>query len=325
MNKILIAITFTLSVIFQIAAQTPNAETEKLKLINQKTVENFKSGKFDEALVSAGQSLEQAIKIFGSEHPETAASYANLGEIYRAKEQYGKASENLEKALAIYQKQETADLKKIARTAESLGVALVFDGKREKAGEFLALAVNSAEKIYGAESREILPVLKNQTDYYQLTKQFDKMDELYIRRYLLAQKIFGNESSELTGIEDERFCAVTKTFGNPKEFLEKQKAFIEATRDTSIVRSGIVNGKAISLPKPVYPFGARADRAGGTFSVRVLIDETGKVIKAESICGGHPALREASREAAGKAKFKPAEINGKPIKVSGILVYSFVP
>jgi hypothetical protein len=56
-----------------------------------------------------------------------------------------------------------------------------------------------------------------------------------------------------------------------------------------------------------------------------LIDETGKVIKAESICGGHPALREASRNAATRAKFSPKELNGKPVKVNGVIVYNFVP
>lgn len=325
MKKTLFTITFILSVIFQITAQTPNPETEKLKLLNQKTVENYKAGKYDEALVSARQSLDLTIQMFGAEHLETAASYSNLGEVYRAKKQHEKGAENLQKALDIYQKQPVKDFKKISTIAESIGVALVFDDEREKAGEFIALAVAAAEKGFGKESRELLPLLKNQADYYQLTKQFDKMDELYIRRYLIAQKVYGRDSSELTKIEEERYCVVIKTFGNPGEFLEKQKAFTEATRENAILNSGVINGQAVSLPKPEYPMRARRDRAGGTFPVRVLIDETGKVIQAESICGGHPALREASQKAASKAKFKPTEFGGKPIKVNGIIVYSFVP
>lgn len=87
---------------------------------------------------------------------------------------------------------------------------------------------------------------------------------------------------------------------------------------------GVLNARAISLPKPPYPPAARAVRAGGTVSVRLTVDEEGSVASAEAI-SGHPLLRAAAVEAAKGAKFNPVIKDGKPVAVSGVVVYNFVP
>ena len=93
---------------------------------------------------------------------------------------------------------------------------------------------------------------------------------------------------------------------------------------TDTVSGGILNGKAISLPKPAYPPAARAVKAEGTVSVKVVIDESGYVISAEAV-SGHPLLRAAAVAAAREAQFAPTLINGVAVKVSGVLTYNFVP
>jgi TonB family protein len=89
-----------------------------------------------------------------------------------------------------------------------------------------------------------------------------------------------------------------------------------------VISGGILNGKAKSLPMPAYPPAASAIGATGTVSVQVLIDEFGKVIDAKAVTG-HPLLRAAAVEAAGKATFSPPP-PGIPVKVSGVLIYNFV-
>jgi len=46
------------------------------------------------------------------------------------------------------------------------------------------------------------------------------------------------------------------------------------------VSGGVLNGKAVLLPKPTYPTAARNARASGIVTVEVVIDEYGKVISA---------------------------------------------
>lgn len=91
---------------------------------------------------------------------------------------------------------------------------------------------------------------------------------------------------------------------------------------TELSNSGVVNGKAILLPVPVYPKAARAVGASGEVKVEIVIDETGEVIQAKSL-SGHKLLFDAATDAAMEAKFKPFMVKGKPVKVKGTIVYNF--
>lgn len=90
------------------------------------------------------------------------------------------------------------------------------------------------------------------------------------------------------------------------------------------ISGGVLNGRAISLPKPPYPPAARAVRASGAVSVQVLIDESGRVVSANA-ASGHPLLRQAAESAARGARFSPTLLSGQAVKVSGIITYNFVP
>lgn len=89
------------------------------------------------------------------------------------------------------------------------------------------------------------------------------------------------------------------------------------------ISGGVLNGKAISLPKPAYPPIAKAAHASGQVTVQVVIDESGKVISAHAT-GGHPLLQQAAVQAAYGARFTPTQLSGQPVKVTGIITYNFV-
>jgi TonB family protein len=92
--------------------------------------------------------------------------------------------------------------------------------------------------------------------------------------------------------------------------------------DRDPVSGGVLNGRAISLPQPVYPADAREANVSGAVTVQVTIDEEGKVILAKAV-SGHPLLQDAAVDAALKARFTPMQLAGQPVKVSGVLTYNF--
>jgi len=92
--------------------------------------------------------------------------------------------------------------------------------------------------------------------------------------------------------------------------------------ETAPISGGILNGKAISLPKPEYPAIARSARQSGTVSVQVIVDEDGRVISAKAV-SGPPLLQAAAAKAAAEALFSPTKLSGKPVKVTGIITYNF--
>lgn len=88
------------------------------------------------------------------------------------------------------------------------------------------------------------------------------------------------------------------------------------------ISGGVVNGKAIDLPKPNYSAAARAIGANGEVSVQVTIDEKGNVIAANAV-SGHALLRSSAVSAALNAKFRPTLLSDQPVKVKGVIIYKF--
>lgn len=88
------------------------------------------------------------------------------------------------------------------------------------------------------------------------------------------------------------------------------------------VSTGVLVGKAISKPAPVYPPIAKAAGAQGPVTVQVLIDEQGRVLSAKAT-GGHPLLQQAAVQTAYKWKFTPTMLSGQPVKVTGVVTYNF--
>ena len=94
-------------------------------------------------------------------------------------------------------------------------------------------------------------------------------------------------------------------------------------KSDELITDGVEVGRALELPKPVYPAIARAAHASGEVQVQVLIDTDGTVIAAASI-SGHPLLQAAAVSAARGTRFSPTTLNGEPVKVTGLLTYNFV-
>jgi TonB family protein len=88
------------------------------------------------------------------------------------------------------------------------------------------------------------------------------------------------------------------------------------------VSGGILNGKALSLPAPLYPDIAKRAGARGTVEVEVVIDTNGKVISAKAV-KGPVMLLAAAEQAARMARFTPTLLSGQPVRISGLITYNF--
>jgi protein TonB len=88
------------------------------------------------------------------------------------------------------------------------------------------------------------------------------------------------------------------------------------------ISGGVVNGKAISLPVPVYSPAAKAIGVSGIVNVEVTIDESGRVVSAKAVTG-HALLRQSAERAANNARFRPTLLSNEPVKVTGVIVYNF--
>ena len=96
------------------------------------------------------------------------------------------------------------------------------------------------------------------------------------------------------------------------------------TQNLEQVPESVSQSRATTKVKPVYPPTAKKMNATGKVEVEIMISEAGLVIEAAAI-SGHIALRNAAVEAARKWIFKPAMLNGAPVRVKSVLTFVFAP
>ena len=82
--------------------------------------------------------------------------------------------------------------------------------------------------------------------------------------------------------------------------------------------------RAITKVDPANPPTAKEMNVTGIIEVGIIISEIGHVVEATAI-SGHRALRNAAEEAARKWVFKPAILNGAPVRVKSVLTIVLGP
>ncbi len=83
-----------------------------------------------------------------------------------------------------------------------------------------------------------------------------------------------------------------------------------------------IEGRAVAVAEPIYPDEAKAKNALGKVAVNIKADSTGTIVSAKAV-SGNPLLRGAAEAAATLSKFAPAFSNGRPVRLSGTILYHF--
>jgi TonB family protein len=136
-----------------------------------------------------------------------------------------------------------------------------------------------------------------------------------------SQRVSDDKVVEQTNVEPTPTPEETKSENDETACLN-----VEYPKGKSkyIISFGVINGKAIDIPKPEYPEAARVAKVSGAVQVSVLIDEQGEVAWGR-IETGHPLLQAAVRKVVCQARFKPTTLSGKPVTIRGFIVYKFIP
>lgn len=92
--------------------------------------------------------------------------------------------------------------------------------------------------------------------------------------------------------------------------------------NSDLTENELINNRAVKLAKVFYPAEARKAKIQGKVLVRITVNQNGKVTEAQMI-EGNPIFKEACEKAALASIFKPRIEDGKKIRYSGKLQYSF--
>ncbi len=295
--------------------------TEAAKLAVE-VAELYKQGKFKEALPKAKRCLQIRERAFTPADEALRTALNNLAEVYMALQKYEDAAPLFQRLIKSYEEFGPSDAR-LVRALQRMGLVKFLTGGHDKTESLYRRALEITEKAYAADDPKVASAASYLAEYYQATGDFKKAEPLHQRIFAIAEKQSPTgDSEDFKQARDRYACLLHKT-GREEQAREVEKRpQLPGTTFTPVTGS-VINGRAISMPKPAYPDEARAARVSGTVTVSVVIDQKGNVIRACAMQGPSLLMR-ASEVAAYNAVFTPTKLNGQPVKVTGVINYNFV-
>jgi TonB family protein len=311
----------------QAASQTSKGSSPELleaEKLNIEVVKLSTTGKYDSAITLARRVLQIREKALAPGHELINSALRNLAELYISKRDYGEAEDYYQRILSNYEKMAAPAPAVMAKVLDRLALLSYTRSNFNQAEKFYQRALALREQAQGAERLEVASSFYNLAEFYRLRGNYKSAGQYYQQLLEIRGKLPEGVRHAYGDVKIRYACALRKD-GNPEQAEKVEADDAEAPRSNEANKgdSEVINGKALSLPKPGYPSEARGARASGTVAVQVLIDETGKVTFACAV-SGPPLLQLASEQAALGARFSPTLFQGVPVKVTGVITYNFV-
>jgi TonB family protein len=300
-----------------------DAEAEEAVQLNQKAVQLFKEGKIDEALVLAKRVLQIREKALGKDHQLVIEALINLAEINLSKSYYRASLSLYERVLKNNEKLVGPDDASNTVLLDKMAYLRYMVGDFVGSETFYKRLLTINEKIYGAESEQSAQSAYNLAEFYRFTDSYQKAEPFYRRALDIRDKQLSANDPKLIRTIDRYRCIFYQSdrMDKLKTFDAERRALDKSRNQDAPVE--IINGRALSLPKPSYPPEARLRRTKGIIAIKVTVDKGGKVVRAESLCGGNTLLVIAATDAAYKARFTPTILSGQPVTFTGLVIYRF--
>ncbi len=132
-------------------------------------------------------------ELSGTEHPNTAASYNNIGTVYSDKGDYDKALEYHHKALAIRENVLGLEHPDTATSYNNIGIVYSDKGDYDKALEYHHKALAIEENVLGLEHPDTATSYNNIGYVYSKKGDYDKALEYYHKALAIVEKVLGLE------------------------------------------------------------------------------------------------------------------------------------
>lgn len=309
-----------------ISAQS--GQDKDIATLNSELGKVYLKSQYDEAMSLAKQVVELVKKRYPGDDLGLARALKNRGFVENAKGDSKEAAKTLEVAAEIFKKH--PDLSKVDGSSYASTLEALAAIKRGPKGEeLLELALKWRERSSGPDSRETATTLARLANFKFWNRDYKTASEMYRRALFTTAKTTKDLTDDNLAVILERTrCSYRKAKLEGLDNVESEyKNIIDSLPDDVIrapmLSGGVLNGKALFLARPVYSVEAKQNRASGSVSVQILINEKGEILSACAV-SGNSYLAESSEIAALQSKFSPTLLQGHPVKVSGVITYNYV-
>ncbi len=311
------------------ASAQESAGSEEADKLHTQVVELFHEKKFKEALPLAKRAVELREKTLGLSNEKTLASLKNLAAVYSEMKKTGDAVAVREKVLEAEESLYGVLSIKLSDNLSKLGWANVHNRDYNNAEKAFRRNLQVKETAWGTESKELLPALNDLALFSKRKNEFESSIGYLKRMVAIIEK---QDSNSLDLAESLADCSAIlrqlKKTAEADEYLARAKAIYTSPANltdlgqTAMLQSHALQSYATAKTAPPYPLEAKQVRAQGSVEVLVETNEAGTVTSAKAISGRNE-LRKAAEEAAKQWRFANPVINGKTIRVRGILTFNF--
>jgi TonB family protein len=227
-----------------------------------------------------------------------------MSHVYASEKNWKRTQEAVRQALPLLS---TPGLQ--ARAYDQLGIAAFFSKNLDEAEDGFRRAVSSGG-AWGMLARYNLAQVL-------LTRQRWAEAAEMARSYLKDAGPAGKAADQAHIVLCQARLNLTEDAAPP------DKASSETESETVRIGGKVTRPEILFQPRPVYPKEARKARQQGTVIVEANIDREGCVINVRPLKGKPHGLTESAEEAVRRWVFKPATLDGAPVKVYYVLSVNF--
>jgi tetratricopeptide (TPR) repeat protein len=238
------------------------ANDDDLEALNQRIVELFKQGKYQEAIPLAEKAVDITRRLRGPEHLDTAQSLSNLALLYDELGEYPKAEPFEQEALRIDQKVLGPEHPDTATSLNNLAGVYMAMGEYAKAEPLYQEALRIRQKVLGPERPDTVACLNNLALLYDHMGEYPKAEPLFQQALRICQKVLGTEHPD-TAVCLDNLAILYKEMG---AYAKAEPLFQQALR----IRQKVLG--------PEHP-----DTATSLDSLAGLYDDMGEYPKAEPL------------------------------------------
>jgi tetratricopeptide (TPR) repeat protein len=304
---------------------TESAELTEAKTLTVTAVKLYNEGKFKEALALAKRALELREKSLPANHELILDAAGNVAVIEFALKDFGQAESAYHRILKAQEEDLGPDSLTVADTLKLLAWLHYSAGKPGQAESEYKRALAIYEQKVGRVSNEVAQVLNRLIQIHELDEDLAKAEPIYKRLIEFDQQAFPEAEFLVNEALGNYACLLRKKrkTNEASELDARIKGIISTDPKSPLHDKDILNPRALSLPKPRYPLGAKSQHTSGVVVVRVTINEVGNVTHA-CAQNGPSVFWRTTEYSAYRARFRPATLNGRAVKVIGVITYSFI-
>ena len=175
-------------------AEECDCENEQYeKLLSEYAYFLYKYAKYDRALELESQLMHLREELYGVDHPDTATSYNNIGNVYSEKGDYDGALEYYLKSLAIREKVLGKDHPDTAMSYNNIGIVYSDKGDYDGALEYYFKSLAIREKVLGKDHPDTAKSYNCIGIVYSEKGAYDRALEYYFKSLAIREKVLGKD------------------------------------------------------------------------------------------------------------------------------------